>query len=224
MHPPHLLARRGPLLILIPVLNRPDRVEPALASITAATQFEHRALFICDPDDTREQNAVRRAGGDMLICGGSYAHKINEGIAASPEPLLFLAADDLHFHPGWLAPALAQLTRRVGVVGTNDLGNPRVLRGRHATHCLVARWYAEQGAVDAPGRLLHEGYRHNFVDNELVETARSRGAWAFAQNSIVEHQHPHWGKAEMDATYELGQSRWDEDRETYMARRPLWMR
>lgn len=207
-------------VILIPVLGRPARVAQLVASIKAATPEPHRVLFIADPDDTPTLEAIAAAGAEVITPGGSYARKINAGIAATSEPLIFLAADDLTFHPGWLTAAAAKLTDRIGVVGTNDLANPRVISGQHATHSLVARWYADLGHHDGPG-LLHEGYRHNFVDDELVATARARGAWAVAADAHVEHHHPCWGTAEVDATYERGRQHFRLDRRLWLHRSRL---
>lgn len=210
------------MVILVPVLRRPHRVAPLLDSISAATPAPYRVLFIADPDDHEEHDAVRETGGELLIVDGNYARKINAGVESTSERLLFLGADDLHFHPGWLDAAQARLTRRIGVVGTNDLGNSRVIAGRHATHFLVSRPYTKLGTVDERGKLLHEGYHHNFVDNEFVSTAKHRHAWAHAGDAIVEHLHPHWGKSDNDATYVRGQSQFDRDRRLFQRRRPLW--
>lgn len=113
----------------------------------------------------------------------------------------------------------------VGVVGTNDLGNPRVIAGKTATHSLVTRAYVgEHGTVDEPGKVLHEGYQHNFCDTEFVETAKRRGAWAFAGDSVVEHLHPHWSKGDDDETYRRGQAGFEVDRRLHARRRRLWQR
>lgn len=210
--------------ILVPVLNRPQRVAPLLESITAATPQPHRVVFVVDPDDTAQRAAVAEHDVDELVEPGSYARKINAATAAANEPKLFLGADDLTFHPGWLEAAAALLDDQVGVVGTNDLGNARVVAGEHATHSLVAHWYAQMGTIDEPGsgKLLHDGYLHNFCDDELVATARHRGAWAFAPDAIVEHHHPCWGKAETDGTYERGQAHFHRDRRRFRGRRHLW--
>lgn len=210
------------LVVLVPVLGRPHRVQPFLESLTAATPERHRVLFIADPHDGETIAAVQAAGAGLLIHGGTYAQKINAGIRCTSEPLLFLGADDLHFHPGWLAAAEAHLSATVGVVGVNDLGTRRVREGRHATHFLVTRTYAERGSIDDRGNLMHEGYGHQFVDDELVETARARGAIAFATDSIVEHLHPGRGKAPDDATYAKGRETAREDRALFHARQPLW--
>ena len=49
------------------------------------------------------------------------------------------------FSPGWLDAALAHDGPGIGVIGTNDLHNPAVLRGLHSTHSLVKRTYADLG-------------------------------------------------------------------------------
>lgn len=209
-------------VILVPALNRPHRVAPLLDGIAAATPQQHSILFIVDPDDFAEQEAIRAAGGEMIVHGGSYAQKINAGVRNTDEPFIFFGADDLHFWPRWLARAAGLISDQVGVVGTNDIGNARVKRGDHATHSLVARWYAELGAIDGGGP-LHEGYGHCFVDDEFVETAKHRGAWAFARGSVVEHLHPDWGKGQRDGVYDKGQSTFVADRAHFRrARRPLW--
>ena len=209
--------------ILIPVLDRPQRVRQLVENIRAATPQPHTIVFLCDPADRATQDQIALAGGcRMLSPGGSYAHKINAGVAATTEALLFLAADDLRFHERWLDRALARMRGQIQVVGTNDLGNPRVRRGRHSTHSLVARGYALLGTIDEPGVLLHEGYTHNFVDTEFITTARARGVYAHAGDSIVEHLHPHWGKAKDDGTYRLGQASWTHDQQLFRDRSVLW--
>lgn len=208
--------------ILVPVLNRPHRAAPLVASTTAATPEPHRVVFICDPDDHPQQDAVRATGADMLIHGGSYARKIRAGIAATTEPLVFLAADDLEFRPGWLPAAVAHLTERVQVVGVNDLLERRPGREGHATHFLLTRAYAEQPCIDGTPGPLHEGYSHSFVDDELIGTATRRGAYAYAESAHVAHLHPMAGTAADDDTYRKGRARFRHDRRLFLRRRSLW--
>jgi glycosyltransferase involved in cell wall biosynthesis len=210
------------LAILVPVLRRPHRVRPLLDSIAAATPEPYRVLFICDPDDAAEIAAIEEAQGKLIICAGNYAAKINMAVDLTTEPLIFLGADDLHFHEGWLGAAKAKLGPGIGVVGTNDLCSKRVMRGEHSTHSLVTREYVERGTIDEPGKLLHEGYLHEFVDDELVATAKHRGAYVHAHGSIVEHLHPMAGKAPMDELYERQRSRMRFGRRLFRLREPLW--
>lgn len=213
------------LVVIVPMLGRAHRVAPLLESIHATCSA--RVLFACTEGDEAVIAAIDAAGEERITlpprARGDYATKINTGYRRSTEPLIFLGADDLRFHPGWFEAATARLHGRVGVVGTNDLGSPRVLRGEHATHCLVTRDYADRyGTVDGPGQILFEGYWHEFCDDELVGTAKRRRAWAFAGDSHVEHLHPHWGKAPTDDLYEAQRRRMDDSRALYHRRRRRW--
>jgi glycosyltransferase involved in cell wall biosynthesis len=219
------------IVVLVPVLGRPANAAPLVESLAAATTVPHRCLFICSPDDDQQIKACEATSADLLVVEwgpgqGDYARKINRGFDASDEPWAFLAADDLNFHPGWDERALETFTRTgVGVIGTQDLGNPRVKRGHHSTHSLVSRAYIDQygsGTVDNSGRVLCELYSHQFVDNELVETAKTRGQFAFSPKSVVEHLHPHWGHTEMDDTYAKALQDGSHDGSLYIRRSHLF--
>ena len=211
-------------LIIAPMLGRPDSVAPFLASLEGTDGC--RVVFVCSPGDNPTIEACRQSGSETIIHDrpqgpGDYASKINKAYRQSEEPLLFLGAGDLRFHPGWLTAARSKLVGRIGVVGTNDMGNPRVKAGQHSTHSLVTRLYADLGTIDGPG-ILHEGYEHNWCDNELVETARHRRSFVFAAASRVEHLHPAWGKGLNDPIYDLGRDGFQRDKLKFSTRRRLW--
>jgi hypothetical protein len=209
------------------MLGRPQWVKPLVDSIRRTC--DAAILFLLSPGDTSVLTAVDGMGCDHLIVPklplGDYARKINTGYRATSEPLLFLGAGDLLFHPGWLEAAKAKLAPGVGVVGTNDMGSPRVMAGDHSTHSLVTREYVRDfGLIDGPGLVLYEGYAHEFVDDELVGTAKMRSAWAFAPDSLVEHLHPDWGKGDRDEIHLQQQRRMRISRATFMRRRRQWSR
>ena len=221
------------LVLLVPVLNRPGNAAPLVASIKAATTVPHRILFICSRRDADEIAACEETGAEILIAPwgpgrGDFARKINLGYRETSEPWLFQGADDLRFHARWDIEALAVARRfHAGVIGTNDLANPSVLRGKSSTHSLIVRSYIEEygGTLDGSGEVFCERFSHQFVDLELVETAKFHKQFAFAARSIVEHRHPHWGTAEMDDTYRKGQRDTRADRALYVRRaKTLWAR
>ena len=213
------------LVILVPMLGRPHRVGPLLDSIDQSTPAA-TVVFLLSHSDRTVRRTVEQAGRAFYEVGyrpvGDYARKINYGVRVTSGPWLFTAADDLRFHPGWFEAALAMAQSDVGVIGTNDLGNPRVLAGDHATHFLVARWYTELGTMDRPGELMCTDYPHEFVDDEFVETAKRRGMWAMALNAHVEHLHPNWGKARTDALYQQQPARMRMGQSIYRRRMRLW--
>jgi glycosyltransferase involved in cell wall biosynthesis len=206
--------------ILVPVLNRPANVAPLIESIRTTTPDPYRVLFICDPGDTAEQDAIAAVGGWMISPGGSYASKIRAGIDATDEPLLFMGADDLRFRPGWLEEARAMMPA-AQVVGVND-GIHRPRRLTHATHFLMTREYAELPCIDGSPGPLAQCYDHSWVDDELIATATKRGVYAYAKTSRVKHLHPMCRTAADDATYKLGRARFAQDRKTFARRMRLW--
>jgi hypothetical protein len=214
------------LVVLLPVLKRPHRVEPVLRSLFA-TVPKARVVFITDPEDYEERKQVQAAtevfgGVEELVFGGTYPKKINEGVRQTTEPLLLFGADDLEFHPGWFEAAKAKLTEGIGVVATEDLCNPRVARGELATHPLVTREYTKRGTIDNPDLVLCEQYKHEYCDRELSETAQYRNAFAYAPDSIVEHLHPMVGKAPNDELYDRIWDRMYQGRRVYNRRMSKW--
>ncbi len=216
--------------LLIPVLGRPKNAQPLVESIHANTEEEHRIVFLVTPGDTDQIEACKGTGSVVWIVHGDdhqYPRKINAGarlrIGNTPPDFIFLGADDLGFHRGWDTAAI-DLYHETGkpVIGTNDLGNPTVMAGKHATHSLVHRSYLELGTIDEPHNLLHEGYNHNFCDTEFIETAMMRDAFAFAFDSHVEHLHYIWRKGRSDVIYEKGQKHFHRDAALFKARRRRW--
>lgn len=217
--------------VLVPVLARPHRARLLAESLYETTTPEVAQLvFLCSPGDTDEIKACQKVKHATTIVvpfpreNGDYARKINYGVRYTDEPWLFQGADDLSFHDDWLEHALRRAEAATArVIGTNDLGNRFVMSGRHSTHSLVARSYVEEhGTVDEPGKMLHEGYRHNFCDTELVQAAMAKREWSFCRSSVVEHLHPHWKKADMDSTYELGLGDFAADQKLFRSRQRLW--
>jgi hypothetical protein len=202
-----------PVAVVVPVLGRPEHAGRFMESLRATTDMALATVYaVCDTHDQDTAITWKEAGAQLIMSRppldrpGTFAEKVNLGYRETSEPWLFLVGSDVRFHPGWLDHAQAVAADGIHVIGTNDLGNPRVTSGQHATHLLVRRVYVdEQGASwDGPGVLAHESYRHWWVDDELVTVAKQRGVWAMALASKVEHLHPAWNKAPMDPVYELG--------------------
>lgn len=215
------------VVVLIPMLGRPEHIEPLLESLYLTKQ-DCRPLFLVSPHDIDVKDKISSIGEEMFEVSyrprGDYARKINAGYRISKEPLIFLGASDLKFHDNWFENAVAQMNSNISVVGTNDLGNQRVIRGLHSTHSLLTREYADMGTVDESNTILHEGYVHEYVDDEFVETAKCRNSFSMAMNSIVEHMHPAWKKGKWDSSYKDADRRAEMGYKLYNRRRPSWTR
>lgn len=217
------------LAFLVPVLNRPQHVRPLLESIRESTSAAHVA-FVADPDDLIEIGAIEdeikeneAICGDLtislLIQAGSYAKKINCAIKQTTEPYVFIGADDLRPIAGWFEAAKRRVDEGFGVVGINDM-LPR--RRNHSTHFLLSREYAERPTADGADGPLCERYAHNFVDDELIATARSRGQYHYENLAKIRHLHPQGKSAPDDATYRKGRSSFHADRAIFAGRAHLW--
>jgi len=208
--------------IIVPVLGRPASAAPFMDSLRASDVPLASVYAVATAGDEETIAAWTATGAEVLITDKvTFAEKINVGYEHTAQPWLFLVGDDVRFRPGWLDHAhAAAIGGGRDVVGTNDLGNPRVMAGEHATHMLIRRSYIDQlgASWDGPGSVGHEGYRHWFVDDEIVTAAKQRGVFTVALDSVVEHLHPIFGKGEDDDTYRLGQSAVGQDREVFEQR------
>ena len=215
------------ITILVPVLSRPGNVRPLVESIRATSDAD--ILFLGSPNFRDEEQAILEVGCDLMVTPrqskGDYARKINHGLRATDTPYVFLGADDIRFHPGWQEATLGAIAPD-GICGTDDMGSPRVVAGEHSTHTLVSRLYAQEvgvlGQIKEPLSVLCELYWHEFVDDELVNTAKFMNRWAFADGAKVEHLHPNWGKAKPDPIYFEQRSRFRAGKLIYKKREYLW--
>lgn len=209
-----------PTAVLVPAI-RHTNAQRFMDSLRASSGLA-QAYAVASPEETEQIAAWKASGAEVIVEPdvATFAQRINAGYRHTAEPWLFVTGDDVRFHAGWLDHAQAVAGDRYHVVGTNDLANPRVTAGDHATHMLIRRTYVDDvgASWDGPKAVAHEGYRHWYVDDEIVAAAKLRGVWAMALGSRVEHRHPLYGTAEPDEVYELGQRHAEADRQLFEGR------
>jgi hypothetical protein len=195
------------IAVIVPVMRRPGNAAPFMRSLRSSGAAA-AVYAVADEPDIETRQAWTDAGATVLITPTDhrFGPKVNHGYRSTTEPWVLVVGDDVIFHPGWDTAALAAAGDRFHMVATNDMGNPWVLRGEHATHPMIRRtWVDESGACwDGPGVVAHEGYRHAWVDNEWSAKAIAEGVFVFAEQARVEHIHPTWGKGVMDPVYAAG--------------------
>lgn len=219
--------------VIVPTLGRPDALRPLLQSIATTTRpGTANVVFVVDhddPDTHAELQAAWLQGWRFAKCfaDGTYPAKVNAGVAATINPFILPAADDVVFHSGWLEHAMTAFTFTDGiaVVGTNDL-TPATADGQHATMPIVRRLYVDidGAALGEPGALFHEGYHHNFCETELCQLAQCRSTYISCPASIIEHRHHSWGTREPDDTDRKGnlQNR-EADEALFLERKARWL-
>ena len=205
--------------VIVPVLERPQNAEPFMRSLRATTGLA-TVYAVCNVDEDAE--AWAQAGAEVIRTEAiSFPEKVNVAYPQTSAPWVFLCGDDVAFRPGWWDHVQrVASTTGANVVGTNDLANPLVLSGDHATHMAISRSYIDETGAswDGPGVVCHEGYRHQFVDDEILTAAKQRNTWAPCLASFVEHHHPLWGNAEDDETYRRGARHEGKDKALFIKR------
>ena len=188
--------------VVIPSRDRPERLRACIEQLQLVSPEVEIVVVIDTGDDgtvaVAEDLKCKIVMNDDDLGPG---HCWNLGAAAASGDAFVLGADDLKFYSGWLEAALVGLAKlnMVGLVGFNDM-SPNA--GKLATHYLISKNYAanEWGGVMAPG-----GYRQHFTDNEATVRARRDKCFHYAEDSVVEHLHWIWDKAENDESYQVGQ-------------------
>lgn len=212
--------------IYIPTYGRADKIMGVLDNIDKNTLPHHRVIFIVEEDDTHSMEVVQTLSKHVVNHRSrTYAGAINSAWEERQSNYFFCGADDLDFKSGWLEEALKCLDKKHRVIGTQDLHNPEVLAGEHATHYLIDGSYIKEltGTIDQTFPVLYE-YDHNWTDREFIGTAKYRGEFKMCPTSVVEHLHYSFGLSHMDATYEKSRKMIHEDQRLYEERRGKWNR
>lgn len=205
--------------ILVPTLNgRETNAATFMRSLGVVPDADVTAVVeLCDDEAAK---AWAAEGANVRFADGrSFAVKINAGFRGTAAPWILMVGDDVRFHDGWLDALMAKAEETgADVIGTNDLGTG--CTNWFSPHPFINRDYVnvEGASWDGPGIVCHEGYRHNYVDNEILRVAQSRGAWAMAWDAVIEHLHPCYGKGDDDRIYRLGQSFIEHDSELWRQR------
>lgn len=208
--------------IIIPTFKRPHSLERASKNAHENTKCKHTLTFVVEPEDQESIDKINELGEKLLISKypGNHTGAANTAYEETKEPFFIIANDDFNFHYGWDEPALEKMKdETIGVVGLND-GKSQ----RFTTITLVRRKYIQEhsGVMDMPNTLYYPGYNHNYVDTEFSNTAMKRNMFAICPESVVEHMHWAFGKAQMDPTYEKSNKTTSQDAHTYSQRQHLW--
>lgn len=196
--------------ILIPSLNRPQRLRQTISYLHANTAEPHRLLF-CVSDI--ESKVILSELGEWYLDDSDdpdrrYVTRMNKLVRHIDDAdAVFFGSDDVIHHPGWLTEAWKVLEDFSCVV-VNDGHNP------NGTQALMRAGFLPFAVFDSPGDAFHNGYIHNFADNEQHFTAFKQGEYARAMESHVEHLHPLFqsdNAIPWDATYSNAQKGWDHD-------------
>jgi len=213
----HLL----PCAILVPSLDRPQRLRDLVANIHATTPEEHFILFCVSDDESKTiLDELEEWYIDDSDCEDRrYVTRMNKLVKwLDDAKTMFFGSDDVIHHQGWLGQALKVMILGWDVVAVNDLHNMA------GTQAVMRRSYLPKAVFDAPGLAFHPDYGHNFADNEQFFTAQRHNQFMRARDAVVEHKHPIYREpdgAAWDSTYEGATRTWDEDEARWKIRHAM---
>lgn len=209
--------------IIVPTYKRIQNIEKCFNNILETPDCE--PLFVVHESDTDSLNEVKRLGAKYTIDkqSPSGVNASNAGYWAVKTNWFVLSQDDIIFHKGWLDNAKKHISKGIKVVGLYD-GYPYHLQSQHSVAWLINKNYVQKNSLSIGHKnvLFNPDYKKNYADNELNDTAKFRGVWAYASDSLAEHLHPGFNKSQMDSTYQMNENFLGEDRELYNSRIHLW--
>ncbi len=212
--------------IYLPTYKRLHKMKVVADNIKAATRSKYKLYFGLEPDDTDSIAEAEKWGFNYVVNNDkpSYSNALQALYEATDEPIFFWANDDFKFLDGWDVEPLNMLEAnpKIMVLGVHD-GNPKT---SFRTISFIRRSYIEEqsGVIDMPNRVLYP-YHHNYVDDELTDTAKARQVWESCPAPCIEHQHHSFkwlGDFEYDETYKKNDAGFNEDTLLYTNRMHLW--
>lgn len=219
-----MIADFLPVAILVPSLNRPQRIIETAANIHRNTPQPHTILWmVSDPESIEILTELDEPFiDDSAADDRRYVTRMNVLAREARQrgvKTMFFGSDDVVHHSGWFEAAVAVMeSLGKSVIVVNDLHNPQ------GTQALIRTEYLDLAVIDSPGDAFHTGYLHNFADNEMFYTASRRGQIARAFASHVEHLHPHWqshNSIAWDSTYQVAIDGWAHDEALFRRRAEL---
>lgn len=201
------------LRIIVPTRERPQNAYRLLEQIksTAPADAEISVVFAVDSDDTTlefypEDHTVQVTGGTMVKA-------LNEVAVPSSLEYDYLAflGDDTFPLGDWYEQLMQELVKsKHSIVYGNDLINGEGL---------PTAVFMDSSVVRTLGFMAPPAQKHLYVDNFWKALGESLGTLKYRGDVIIEHLHPHGGKAPSDLVYETAYTpeRWNHDQTAFVA-------
>lgn len=196
------------LAVIVPTRGRPanaHRLDEALGDV------EH--IFACDDDDPMLPGYQLHLESFITFPGHpTMIEKLNQvavPLATEYDYLGFMGDDHMPRTEGWATEIEAVLAAKPpGVVYCNDLFQGPNLPTAVFLHSRIVR---------ALGWMALPTLQHLYCDNAWLDLGRALGSCTYLPHVVIEHLHPHAGKAEGDDQYDRVNSA-----ETTAADRAAW--
>jgi hypothetical protein len=201
------------MLIIVPSRNRPENASRLLRQIqrTIPAGADLHVMFAVDQDDLSSVNYPLH--NTLVVQGGTMVNALNEvaTLKASEYEFLGFLGDDTLPHGDWYARIVAELEQKDNaIVYANDLINGALL---------PTAAFMDANIIRTLGFMAPPAQKHLYVDNFWKELGQTLGTLTYLDDVIIEHLHPHGGKAASDEIYEAAYTagRWSHDQTAFEA-------
>ncbi len=181
------------LTVVCPTRGRPSNAA-RLADAFRTTAAEASLLLVVDDDDPT-LSGYEALGVPLMVgpwsCRGE-ALNVGANHVAGRGVVGFMGDDHLPRTPGWDA-AVVDRMRPLGVVYGNDL-----LQGPN----LPTAVFLDARIITTLGYMSPPAQRHLYLDDFWKRLGEDLGTLTYLPDVIIEHLHPHVGKADSDEGYE----------------------
>jgi hypothetical protein len=197
------------ILILVPTRERPENARRLVKAVTGTATLQTDIVFAVDDDDHSYDDLV--FGSAPVIRGPrrDVAAWTNDLAAALADDYRFLASlgdDHVPVTPGWDEKLVTALAGRMGVAYGNDL-----YQGEHWPTAVMI----PSPLVAALGYMCPPGPQHLYIDCFWKRLGQDLGVLEYLPDVVIEHRHPHAGKAEWDDSYRRSDALSGQDEGAY---------
>ncbi len=207
--------------IVIPTRFREDTLNKCLEAIKTTASCYPNIDVCVFRDEQPEPLGCPKATNKAVETALNREGKPEDWV--EPTYICFLGNDSIP-QPGWLGEAMMLMKTfpdGKGMVGFNNGYN----------HCAATHFVIHKDLIRAlpEGKMFHEGYSHNFVDNELTERMDALRRYRWAPRAKVFHtwyaQHgttPEVPLRNMDECDQRASSTYMQDSQLFAERRSQW--
>lgn len=182
--------------ILCPTRNRPENIQRLYDSIARTADKEFEMILYVDNDDPSYDSLalpLTLIRGERIVLSEMWNQCAKYALA----DIVMYGADDIVFcTPHWdtiVKKEFAKFDDKIAFVFGRDGHSP--YDGAYGTHGFVHKnWIAALGYVCPPY------FSGDFSDTWMNEIASAVGRHVYV-DLLIEHLHPDWSKASLDATY-----------------------
>lgn len=201
------------LLVIVPTRGRPGNAERLARAVTETSGLATSVCFAVDQDDDLLPEYRDRLHGYEVAL---YPHlsmvaKLNRCARermADYKYLGFMGDDHLPRTDGWDEAVMDALGEAPGIVYCDDRFQGPALPTAVFMHAMI---------VERLGWMALPTVEHLYCDNAWLDLGNALGACTYLPDVVIEHLHPHAGKAEADGQYERvnSPSRHHDDRDAW---------